>query len=98
MSWTSRPTPGAGRAVRSAEWETILDQISLLSDQVVIARLSADTTPVVSSTTLVTIAGLVLPLAASTEYVFDLYLTYSSNTTADIKVGFLLPTSAVADF
>lgn len=37
---------------------------------------------------------LLLDVAASTRYEFELYITYTSNTTPDLKLGWTLPTGA----
>lgn len=58
------------------------------------ARLTADTTPVVSSTTLVNATGLGLTVVASSVYVIDGWIQYASATGADIRIGWTIPASA----
>lgn len=58
------------------------------------ARLTADTSAVVSSTTLVNATGLGLAVAASAVYTVEGWIMYSSATGADIRLSWTLPASA----
>lgn len=64
-----------------------------LNDLVTTVAMASSQT-VNNSTTLVSASGLAFNLAASTTYLIDGYLRYTSNPTADIKFGWTLPTSA----
>ena len=66
---------------------------SALNDLISGAYLAADQT-VTNSTTLVNATGLAFALAADAVYAIDGWLRWTSNPTADLKVGWAIPGSA----
>jgi hypothetical protein len=94
--------PVAGK-LRRDEWGIPLtqqcnDHDAFITSFRLVKRLSADTSPVNNSTALVTISGLTTALEINTAYLFDLYVVYSTNATADLKLAWSLPAGSVADF
>ncbi len=60
----------------------------------VTARITSTSSAKNASTTVSDVTGMVVALNASTTYVVEAMIIYQSTTTADIKIGWTIPTSA----
>ena len=67
-----------------------------LNDKIVIAKASSQI--VSNSTTLVNDAEITTAVSANATYSFQLGLLWTSNSTADIKLGFTFPTGAICNW
>lgn len=78
------PSLTAGHELVDDDFTFLLPQVALkLSDQTI-----------TSSTTMTNDTALVLPMVASCNYVFELFLGYAAAATPQIKVGFTVPSGA----
>lgn len=84
--------PAAGAKLRGSVLSALITEVRPVAGRVTTA------TTVNNSTTLVNAAGLSAAVVANAVYYFDLDLQYTTNITADIKIGWTFPTGTTMDW
>lgn len=87
------PIPGAGARLRGSIYSANLTERTPLG-----GRVSVDQNVGPSNTTLQDVTDALVAVVANAVYGFQLDLQYSSNSTADIKLGWTVPTGASMDY
>lgn len=85
--------PAAGAKLRGATLSSLITEL-----RVVYGIKSSDQNVGPSNTTLQDVTDLGLSVVANATYEFAAYIQYSTNTTADLKVGFTFPTGLTMDY
>lgn len=91
MAFTAKPS--AGGKLRASVYAANIDERTMLLTFTLVAQ---NVGP--SNTTLQDVTNMSLTVVAFATYRFTLDLQYTSNATADIKIGFTVPTGATMDF